>query len=489
MKQAFVLFNDYLTTNVCHQHTMKITITHSWRVLCIFVGLSIVMRFFSFFPSVIDHDESTYILIAEGLLSGQVYWRDLIDTKPIGIFLLFAIFQFAFGKTIIMVRVMAALWVAMTAWMLYLVHKELIKSSTSANNPAAPIATGVIYIFLTSIFTFYGVSPNTELFFVLFSITALYLILKKQGVLWFLFAGIILGLGFMIKYVVLFDGLAIGLFYLWHTLLKGKNWSYWLPRCMILGIGFLIPITLSWCYYLSMDMIQEFNFYTFSLSGRYFVEPSLQKSLLYLLDFFLRYFPISFFFFYAASKWRITGKALPILACLWGLSTMIIILLPGKLFGHYLIQFMVPFSLLAGSFFDPRINLPKPIAWVSHPKIGYPILILIILVNIAFQKKDYFDKRDFPREISSWLNQRLKADDILYTSNYQQIVYFLTDKNSPTPYVHGSLIWNEEHNYALKFDPLVEWAKILAQKPKYILLEKKLLQGTRSMIRFRLYIA
>jgi len=180
--------------------------------------------------------------------------------------------------------------------MLYLVHKELIKPSSSATSHTAPIASGVIYIFMTSIFTFYGISPNTELFFVLFSITALYLILKKQGVLWLFFAGILLGIGFVIKYVVLFDGLAIGLFYLWYTIHKGKKWPYWLPRCMMLGIGFLIPISFCCLSYLSMDMINEFTFYTFSLSGRYFAEISLQKILVYLLDFFLRFFLFRFGF-------------------------------------------------------------------------------------------------------------------------------------------------------------------------------------------------
>ena len=45
-------------------------------------GLSLVMRFFSFFPSVMDHDESTYLVIADALRHGDVYLRDVIDTKP-----------------------------------------------------------------------------------------------------------------------------------------------------------------------------------------------------------------------------------------------------------------------------------------------------------------------------------------------------------------------------------------------------------------------
>ena len=35
-------------------------------------GLSLVMRFFSFFPSVMDHDESTYLVIADALLDSGI---------------------------------------------------------------------------------------------------------------------------------------------------------------------------------------------------------------------------------------------------------------------------------------------------------------------------------------------------------------------------------------------------------------------------------
>ncbi|MBP8239553.1 MAG: hypothetical protein KAX50_06315, partial [Saprospiraceae bacterium] len=69
---------------------MKINTKKHLTALLGLIGLALVMRFFSFFPSVINHDESTYILIAEGLLKGKVYFRDYIDTKPIGIFLLYA---------------------------------------------------------------------------------------------------------------------------------------------------------------------------------------------------------------------------------------------------------------------------------------------------------------------------------------------------------------------------------------------------------------
>ena len=443
--------------------------------LLIFVGLSLIMRFFSFFPSVINHDESTYILIASELLEGSVYWRDVIDTKPIGIFLLFAIFQFAFGKSILIIRLLAAIWVALSAWMLYLSHKQLIK--VDAEDDYGPIASGVIFIFLTSIFTFYGVSPNTELFFCLFSITALYISLKYSGIFWMFLAGLLLGIGFMIKYVVLFDAIAIGLFYLWQKASQGRSWTYWLPRSILMGVGFIIPFIVCGLFYYRLGMLEEFNYYTFELSGKYLADTSLQKQFIFVIDFFLRFLPVTIWFIYASWKRKDTGNVIPAFSWVWGLLVMFIILLPGKQFGHYTIQFMLPFSLLAGSFFDSRQKIHKTLSWMRSPSIGYPILIVFIIVNLIFQKKDYFDKRDFPREIAEWLNTRLSADDVLYVGDYQQIIYALTDKRSPTPYMHSTLIWSKAHNYALQIDSAEEWRKILKQNPRFILIHRA--QGLR----------
>jgi 4-amino-4-deoxy-L-arabinose transferase-like glycosyltransferase len=454
--------------------TMPLFNRQSLEALGLFVGLSLIMRFLSFFPSVIDHDESTYILIGDALLHGKVYLRDVIDTKPIGIFGLYAIFQMLFGKSIIVLRLITAIWIALTAWMIYHVHSQLSGQTTDRHLDAAPVASGVIYIFMTSIFTFFGLSPNTELFFTLLTIIALYLILRHDGYGWLLLAGLLLGTGFMIKYVVLFDAMGLGFLYLLLLLLRKKDWHFWISRCAIMALGFMIPFGLVWLYYRQMDMGDTFWFFTFDLSAGYFIKATWQLNLLYVIDCLMRFFPITFWFFYCTWHWRTTGMEMPILAWTWGASVLVIILLPGKLFYHYFIQMMLPLSLLAGSFFDHR-RTPKPaLAWMRNPKIGYPLVITAMVVILYFQKKDFIDKRDYPKEVAAWLKEQLKPGEKIYTGNYQQIIYHLTGTESPTPYVHSSLIWDAENNRALGIDRAVECQKILDQKPRFILFNKKL---------------
>ena len=444
------------------------------RILAMLTGLSLVMRFFSFFPSVMDHDESTYLVIADALREGKVYLRDVIDTKPIGIFTLLTIFQTIFGKSILIFRIITAIWIALTAWMLYLAHRELIKDSPGYLSNPAPVASGVIYVFIISIFTFYGVSPNTEHFFNLLTVTALFIILRYQGLPWMLLAGVLLGMGFMIKYVVLFDALALGLFYLWRQVTASKKMMYWFSRCALMAIGFFIPFLCVWMYYSQLGMEETFMFFSFKLSGRYIIDAAWYDYIRYVMDGLLRFLPVTVWFVFCSWHWRTTGISLPLLSWLWGNLVIIIILLPGKLFAHYFIQFMLPLSLLAGSFFDTRRSPGPALAWMRKSVIGYPILAVLIMVNMAFQKSDYFDKVDHAAEAATFLNTRLKTGDILYTANAPQIIYLLTGTHSPTPYVHPSLIWDKDNSAALGISRDEEWNKILAQEPRFILIKDNL---------------
>ncbi|MBP7239346.1 MAG: glycosyltransferase family 39 protein [Saprospiraceae bacterium] len=446
--------------------------SNPFRVLGAFIGFTLLLRFLSFFPTVIDHDESTYIVIANALLHGKVYWKDVIDTKPIGIFSLFAIFQGIFGKSIFVIRLITALWIALSSWMIYLVHRLLLPPSSPEIYNSGPVASGILYILMTSIFTFYGVSPNTELFFVLFTITAIYLVIKYQHFVWFFLAGLLLGMGFMIKYVVLFDAIALGLFFIWRQVMDRRSWTWWLTRCFLMGFGFLLPLAFTWWYYRQMGMEETFLFFTFELSGRYFHHPPVGDYLVFLLDCFARYLPITFWFVYCAGKWRVTGPSLPVLSVLWVLMALIIVLMPGKFFGHYFIQVMAPMSLLAGSFFDRRREVPKSIGWMRKPVFVYSLLIVLVVLNMGFQKADFLDKKDYPKEVAAYLNTLLQPGDILYTGNYHHITYLLTGTASPTPYVHRSLLWDVRNIKALNIDQEVELNKILDQNPRFILIGK-----------------
>ena len=105
--------------------TKKITWPTSNSGWILFLILAaIALRFFSFFPSELDHDESTYAIIGNEILKGKALYSDVTDTKPAGIFLLYAGLQFLFGYSIFMKRLFAAVIVGLTA---FIVRKVSLK--------------------------------------------------------------------------------------------------------------------------------------------------------------------------------------------------------------------------------------------------------------------------------------------------------------------------------------------------------------------------
>ena len=156
--------------------------------LPILLLLAVLLRWGTFFPSVINHDESTYFLIGKGLLEGQTYLVDSYDTKPVGIFLVYALMSWLGGSSIFMLRLFTALVVGLTAYLLYRLGN---KASGSQN---VGWAAGISYLMLASIFKFYGISPNTELFFNPFTLGALLLVWGEGRKLpHFILAGLLLG--------------------------------------------------------------------------------------------------------------------------------------------------------------------------------------------------------------------------------------------------------------------------------------------------------
>lgn len=436
------------------------------QILAIYTVLALLMRVFSFFPSVINHDESTYILIANEILSGKIYLQDVIDTKPVGIFLLFAGFLTVLGNSILAIRALTAFWIVLTAFGICRVHKNL------GGRGAAPFASGLIYIVITSIYTYYGISPNTEIFFNLFTILALWLLLRpQQKMTQFFLAGLCLGAGFLIKYVVLFDALAFCLFFLWQSIRKQWQPQQTLSLFAACASGFAIPFGAVFLFYWSANLSERFVFYAFEVSKDYFIEQHWFDYVKYVLESFGRFGLVSFFFFYALFDRSVRLRTFNGLIAIWSLCVLYIILLPGKLFSHYFIQFMLPLSLMAGSFFDARRTLPVFLAKIFTPKIGYAVLGLLVGVNFWFQKKDYFDKPDYAQQIADYLDDKLKPEDAIYTGNYHQIIYHLLDRESPTPYVHRSLLWDEKNVEALEINRAQELQRILRQAPRFIIYE------------------
>ncbi|WP_372948753.1 ArnT family glycosyltransferase [Mariniphaga sp.] len=438
-------------------------------ILLTFLTVSVLFRLFSFFPSLLDHDESTYLIIGREILQGKELYTDVTDTKPAGIFLFYAALEFLFGGSIFMKRFVFALVVGFTAFLVYKVSKRFFK------NRKAAIASGLIYIFYTSIWVYHGRSPNTELLFNLTTISTLLLFLQPKMKPWIL-GGLLMGIGFIIKYLVLFDLVAFFLFFFVTEIISDtkilQRTEFW-GRYVLAGLAFLLPFGLLNLWFWLDDPAHEFFYVTYELPGNYGSNPSLKRYGVMLADFIGKFLPISFFLFYVIFKRNNFLKGnLKWFFVVWVFSILVAIYLPGKEFSHYTVQLMLPLSLLAGLFFHSEFKIDKYSLVIFSRKSGLALLIVFVLVIQIISFNNEVLKPDYPREVASVIQQELDSEEKVFVGNYQQIVYYLLDLESPTKFVHANLLFTETHK-AFKIDADQELDRIMKTSPEFVIVVRE----------------
>ena len=444
-------------------------------IVVIFCLLAILLRFFSFFPSVIDHDESTYLEIARMLIHGKTLYVDMVDIKPPGIFLILAGLQFVFGYPIFVIRMLVSVWIGITAFLIFLTGKAMM------NDDRPAIASGIIYIFFISTWSFYGISITPEIFFNLFTIAALLVIVKKKHVSKYLWAGLLAGIGFIVKYLVIFDFAVIVLFFIITEYRKNETKKFQKAFLSIImaGFGFTLPFAVMNLWYVLNGHFNDLYNIVYLSPSRYPAAFDAWKMLKYILDFHLRFFPFFLLFYFVILKKYRGNNAISTvktLSVLWSGAALIAVVLAGKTFGHYTIQLMLPVSLTAGIFFHPDMNLTPRLAWLTDRRTGMILLALLVLA-VTMMKLEYVFRKDVPREVAAYLEPRLRKNDVIYTGNYHHIIYYLLGKDSPTKYVHRTLLTGENHIKALDIDVDKEFGHIMDQRPAYILVYKDYGEG------------
>lgn len=452
--------------------------TSAKTVLLLFIALSMLLRFPSFFPTVISHDESTYLAISWSMLNGSMLYVDVIDIKPAGIFLIFSALQTIFGNTIIPFRMFGAVVVALTAFFLTLTQLKLKFSQRVAVN------TGFIYIFFTSIWAFYGLSINTEIYFNLFTAIMLYCIVAAQQRVWLLFvAGLAGGIGFIIKYVVLFDFAAIAFVFVFLNVLhlqpqQQTNYQQRILKLLPAAAGFAIPFLSVAAFYYFNGYFSAFSEISFEAPGKYALSYTFWQRIKPFIDFMLRFMPIFFFIFYTFfTRIRKKDNVLKIFIIIWISADIIGIGLMG-VFMHYLVQLIIPLSFIAGYFFAPERKIPAFIKKITTRPVNIYVLIGIVVISLYFQTKEFILTQDYPKKVALYVEELTTEGDTIYTSNYHQVIYYLTDTRCPTKYLHRSLLYDSKHINALRIDTLKAINRIINSNPACIIYEKEIPSAT-----------
>ena len=436
------------------------------QILLFFLLLSVLLRLGSFFYSVIDHDESTYLIIADEMLKGKKLYKEVIDNKPPGIFLVFSLVQLIFGKSIVGLRLFGALILGISAFLIYRIRLHFSGKKSLA------VWSGMLYIFL---FTLYrtGMAINTELFFNCMTVLALYVMLPQKKSSQTMLArmaamGLIMGCGFIIKYVIITDFMALILLF---VLLQCENGTPIISikntkSIALAAVAFALPFAGVNLYFYLSGNFQEYAHITYEVVSNYPSSSSLGDVGMFFLNFHLKYVPFPLLFYWAMLIfYRKEKKSFFLFGLVWYFLDWSIMLYIGKNFHHYYFQ-LLPVLVL----FIPEIAYAKIFQrsmWKQNSTV-WQLSIVVVLFAIVLINQSYFWKRDdMPRIIAAELKEEVRIEDQIWTLHRMQIIPYLLDLSPASPYIHPTILI--EHSDAFMINKFEEIENILAREPKFVL--------------------
>ena len=437
------------------------------------LALVFILRIPSFFEPYYYGDEMIYMTLGQGVRQELTLYKDLHDNKPPLLYLTAAV-----AGNLFWFKIILAFWNLVTIILFYKLTKLILKENDKARN----IST-IIFALLTTLPLLEGLTINSELFMIVFTMGAFLILLRdnlKTKSIYF--AGVLLGIGALYKIPAAFD-LPIIIFY-WIITLGLKNWKVVIKNSSTLLLGFVSPILLTFGWYFVRGALPEYIKAAFMQNVGYlssFRPGDIEKS------FLVKNAPLLIragILLLGSSTLFIFRKKLSkkfILLSLWLLFSLFAITLSERPYPHYLIQAVAPILILLSIFFAEKsfeqslVVLPLTIGFFVpfyykfwfYPTTTYYVRFAKFATGVS-TKPQYFDgfskniNRDY--KIAEFLSQSsLKTDKIFMYDPSSPSVYALSKRMPPIKYVADYHI----NDYSTKID---EAKKITEALPKFIIL-------------------
>ncbi len=403
------------------------------RFLLIFLAV-FLLRLPVLHRAVLDWDETIYLMTARDWLAGHLPYTVVWDNKPPGIYAIFAIFQ-SLIPGIAAIRLATVFCEALLAWTVGEIARAL------GGGRQAGWATAFL-VMLCSLSND-GLSANTELFMDVCTALAVLAVLRgASGGL----AGLLLGCGFVIKYVCAPEILVV-LALLWQR----RGLRPVIAACLaatLPSLAFALLYAAAGQLHLLWNCAVAANF---RRAGAPFAFHRL------------KFQAARWAMLYVAAGWamlhprRLARPAWFLPA--WLLASGIGAVSAKSFYDHYFLQMLPPLSLAAGLLFA-RLP-PRP-----APRLAFLALISLqpaIAAAVAFHRATGPDpEREGARAL------RVAGATSLYVFDAQPVLYLLTGLPAPSYYAFPPELTDTVLAKTAGVDAPREVARILATRPEFI---------------------
>jgi len=306
----------------------------------IFFAIILILRIPSFFEPFYYGDEMIYLTLGQGIRQGIPLYLGLHDNKPPLLYLIAAI-----AGNVFWFKVLLAVF---NLFSIYLFWK-VVCSLNGSNKKFQKVST-IIFGILTTLPLFEGNIANAENFMMLPTMLAIiYILSKKQNLKNYFYTGLLFSMASLFKIVAAFDVLGI-VFFIFATSQK-REIILFIKKICLLGIGFILPILVSFVYfwfqgsfkeYLTAAFLQNIG-YVSSWRPEDVSKPFLEKNLPLLIRSFIMFLGFGILLF------RSKKLSKPFLfAFFWLLASLFAVTLSERPYPHYFLQAVAPISIFLG---------------------------------------------------------------------------------------------------------------------------------------------
>lgn len=471
-----------------------------WVILLLFFFLVFLLRLPSLSQSVLSNDESLYLLMARSFTEGQPPYTEIWDNKPVGIYLVFSLALLVFGKSVFSIRIIACFAVAITSYLLYRL------GSVISNNKVGLLA-GILYTLLS--LRNGGLSSNTEVFYATFVVCAFSLLFStvinptqqiKSN--FSLFAiGLVMGLGFQIKQVVVFEFIAILLIVGLHlySQLGKRSLSELCRSYILLGTGFFLPFLPILLYFTVTGHLNDYLYANFTANVSRISDESISLST-FITSFLIQSrsnlilwvcLLLTPLYWVAFKETAIVEKRNLTYLLIWASMAFLGVCFPKSFLVHYFLQLLPPLCLLSSYVIIKTVWTARETS-ATRKFLNLALILVVPFLSVLYPylkvgiKSVYFryvkgldNWGDDPAIISKYLRERVKQQDYIYVADYQPIIYYLVPAKIPTRYAFPAFLTTPKLSQVAGIDASQELNSIIKKKPLYILRVKQELRHER----------
>jgi hypothetical protein len=417
-----------------------------------------VILYLPFNGSPFERDEGVYATVAQGLLKGQMPYRDLFDNKPPLVYAWYALSFLLLGEHVVAPRIVASVLLSLTTLSLFGQARMVFPRGV------AYVAAGLFA--LSTGLPFVALHANTEAYMLLPLVTSLVAFtvgVRRGGMRWFLLSGALAGAAMMTKQVAIWNLLALMAV---ATALRWKDDGFsgrtFRPSaCLFAGaaavVGLIaVPFALT-------GSLDELFYANVSYNWLYVGVLSYSER---LADF-------------ASGTAYVTAVAAPLAGgAVWGLLTVIRrrkqpldylivawalasaagVATGGRFFPHYFLQVM-PAAAVLTALVVYELATRRRIQPIGRPAQAVAALMIVVSLGtigvmylapraaeqrIAESVAEQKEWESVSRQLGEYIAARTDPDDEIFNFGREAQIYFYADRRPSVRYFSDWPFWWDE---------------------------------------------